>query len=240
LTLVSIVVPVLDDLDAARALLLQLQADGRAEIVLVDGGFDAGLDALVVSRPDVRLVRSAPGRGRQMNTGAALASGAWLLFLHSDSRLPEDWLTFIAQIPPGVGGGWFRFGLDDPAWQARAVECGVAWRVRTLRLPYGDQGLFVRRRVFDQLGGFSDLPLMEDVEFVRRLVRAVPTVEIPATLLTSARRWRRDGWARRSVRNLMLITLYFAGVPAARLAQWYGQNPTPVPDDAPFRRPPAS
>jgi len=209
LPLVSIVVPVLDDLDAARALLFQLDPDARVETVLVDGGYDAGLESLVEGRP------------RQMNAGAACTSGTWLLFLHTDSRLPTDWLVQIAALPPDVGGGWFRFGLDDPAWQARIIERGVAWRVRMLRLPYGDQGIVVRRDTFGRLGGFRDMPLMEDVDFVRRLTRSARIVELQATLLTSSRRWRRDGWLARSARNVALVSLYFAGIPPARLARWY-------------------
>ena len=110
-------------------------------------------------------------------------------------------------------GGWFRFALDDAAWQARLIERGVAWRVRILRLPYGDQGLFVRRSTFAELGGYHDIALMEDVEFVRRLVNTGTVVEVPRAITTSARRWRRDGWFRRSARNMTLLGLYFCGVP---------------------------
>ena len=114
----------------------------------------------------------------------------------------------------------FQFALDDRAWQARLIERGVALRVRLFRLPYGDQGLFVRRRTFAALGGYREIALMEDVEFVRRLVTAGRVVELPHALVTSARRWRRDGWFRRSARNLTLLSLYFCGVPPRVLARW--------------------
>lgn len=156
-----------------------------------------------------------------MNAGAAIATGEWLLFLHADSTLPAGWFAAIADLPGDVAGGWFQFALADPAWQARVIERLTAWRVTQLRLPYGDQGVFVRRRVFQQLGGFQDFPLMEDVEFVRRLVRAGRAVELPLPLLTSARRWRRDGWFRRSTRNVLLVALYSLGVKPERLARWY-------------------
>lgn len=155
-----------------------------------------------------------------MNAGASVARGAWLLFVHADSVMPEAWLGHFDAMPDDVAGGWFRFALDDPAWQARVIERGVAWRVRLLALPYGDQGFFVRRTVFEQLAGYRDLPLMEDVDFVRRLRRAGRTVEIPLPLRTSARRWRREGWARRTARNAALIALYFFGVSPSRLARW--------------------
>ncbi len=219
--LVSLVVPVLRDTAAAERLLSGIAPDSRLDIVLVDGDADEDLARLVASRSDVRLVRTAPGRGLQMNAGASTARGEWLIFVHADSRLPPGWLDVFEARTIGVSGGWFRFALDDPAWQARVLERGTAWRVRIFRLPYGDQGIFVRRDVFAALGGYRDLPLMEDVEFVRRLVRAGPVTEVPLPLVTSARRWRRDGWFRRSTRNLILVGLYFAGVPARRLARWY-------------------
>jgi glycosyltransferase involved in cell wall biosynthesis len=125
--------------------------------------------------------------------------------------------------PPGpeVIGGWFQFALDDRAWQARLIERAVKWRIRLLTLPYGDQGIFVRRRTFAALGGYRDIRLMEDVEFVRRLINAGRVVELPLALVTSARRWQRDGWLRRSVKNMTLLGLYFCGVPPRVLAKWY-------------------
>jgi GT2 family glycosyltransferase len=99
----------------------------------------------------------------------------------------------------------------------------VAVRVRLWSLPYGDQGIFVRRDVFDRLGGYRDWPLMEDVDFVRRLRRTGRMVELPSALVTSARRWERDGWFRRSSRNIALVLLFMAGVPPATLARWYSR-----------------
>jgi rSAM/selenodomain-associated transferase 2 len=156
-----------------------------------------------------------------MNAGAAAARADWLFFLHADSRLPDEWLESIANLTTDVIGGWFRFALDDDAWQARIIERLVAWRVRTLRLPYGDQGLFVRRGTFAALGGYREWPLLEDVDFVQRLARAGTVVESPLPLYTSARRWHRDGWLRRSLRNASIVALYFAGVSPQRLARWY-------------------
>ena len=115
-----------------------------------------------------------------MNAGAAAATGEWFLFLHADSRLPPGWTAHLRRAAVDATGGWFRFALDDPAWQARLIERGVAWRVRLFRLPYGDQGLFVRRQVFVALGGFRELPLLEDVDFVRRLVRSGRAVRAAA------------------------------------------------------------
>jgi len=218
---VSVIVPLLDDTAAATALVGQILPDPRAEVILVDGGSDAALDRLVGHRADLRLIRTPPGRARQMNAGAAAARAEWLLFLHADSILPAGWLDAFEHLSPQMSGGWFRFALDDAAWQARVIERGARWRVRVLGLPYGDQGLFVRRGLFQQLSGFPDLPLMEDVAFVRRLHRHGRIIELPLALRTSSRRWRRDGWWRRSILNLGLVILYFAGVAPSRLAGWY-------------------
>ncbi len=222
MTRLAVIIPVLSDSDALGHLLADMPPDPSVELVVVDGGNDAGLDQRLAGRAGTQVIRSAPGRGVQMNAGAAAATAPLLLFLHADSRLPEGWTAALLGLPSHVAGGWFRFALDDPAWQARVLEALVGWRVRLLGLPYGDQGLFVRRDVFDRLGGYQPWPLMEDVDFVRRLVAAGATAEIPLPLHTSARRWRQDGWYRRSLRNVLLVTLYFSGVAPSQLHRWYG------------------
>jgi rSAM/selenodomain-associated transferase 2 len=218
---VSLVIPVLFDADAASALLRTLPASPTVEIIVVDGAADPRLESIVAAHGSATLQRTAAGRARQMNAGVTTATGEWLLFLHADSTLPAGWLAAIAGLDEEVIGGWFRFALDDTAWQARVIERLTAWRVTHLRLPYGDQGLFIRRRVFDTLRGFRDMPLMEDVEFVTRMVHAGRVVELPLQLRTSARRWRRDGWFRHSTKNLLMVGLYFMGVKTERLARWY-------------------
>ncbi|MDO8794607.1 MAG: TIGR04283 family arsenosugar biosynthesis glycosyltransferase [Vicinamibacterales bacterium] len=222
---ISVIVPVLHDGPALGRLLHVLPAAPDCEVIVVDGGSDPAVDAACALRPDVRLIRAPAGRARQMNAGAATGTGHWLLFLHADSTLPQGWIPAITGGgPPDTIGGWFRFALDDRGWQARVLERLVAWRVAAFSLPYGDQGFFVRRDVFAAMGGFRDMPLMEDVEFARRLVRQGPVRRSPLPLLTSARRWRRDGWFRRSAGNASLLCLYFLGVNPARLARLYGRR----------------
>jgi rSAM/selenodomain-associated transferase 2 len=211
--LVSVVIPVLGDREAAGQLVGQLRVDPRVEVIISSP--DPGLESLEHGRPDLRVVRTP-------NAGARIARGDWLLFLHADSRVPDGWLHGLEKADAvGTVGGWFRLALDDPSWQARLIERGVALRVKLFRLPYGDQGVFVRRRTFEAMGGYRDMPLMEDVDFVRRLTRAGEVAEIPLPIATSARRWKRDGWFRRSARNLTLLGLYFCGVSPKRLAKWY-------------------
>ena len=223
--LVTLVIPVLFDADAAAALLAQIPDVSDVAIVVVDGQGDRRLEDLVASHGRARLRRATPGRGHQMNVGAEGASGDWLLFLHADSVLPDGWLPALRGLGADVTGGWFTFALDDAAWQARVIERLVRWRVRVLRLPYGDQGLFVRPAVFRSLGGFREWPLLEDVDFVRRLVRSGRVAALPLAVRTSSRRWRRDGWFRRSAMNVMIVALYFAGASPARLARWYHRTP---------------
>jgi rSAM/selenodomain-associated transferase 2 len=221
---VSIVIPNKNDTAAVARLLGQLPAADPAMEVIVcsTGASDAAFDALRRARPDVHWLEEQPGRARQLNAGAARATGEWLWFVHADSTLPEGWRQMFRSLTDArVVGGSFAFALDAPAWQARVIERGVAFRVRWFALPYGDQGLFVRRTVFEQLGGFAAIPLMEDVDFVRRLRRRGPLRHLDLKLVTSARRWQRDGWFRRSAGNLMILGMYLLGVSPERLARRY-------------------
>jgi rSAM/selenodomain-associated transferase 2/rSAM/selenodomain-associated transferase 1 len=223
----SIVIPVLNDTEPLRRLLMTIRPDPQVDIVVVNGGAPDDRLTAICHRPDVRLLTSAPGRGCQMNVGASAAESRWLVFLHADTRLPLQWSAEIrrASADPDVVGGSFRFRLDSAAWQARLIERAVDRRVRWLDLAYGDQALFVRRDVFDAIGGYREWPLMEDVEFVRRLRQAGKLYHSPQPVLTSARRWERDGWWRRSAKNVMIQALFFAGVAPERLANWYSHPP---------------
>ncbi|OFW12826.1 MAG: hypothetical protein A3F70_08400 [Acidobacteria bacterium RIFCSPLOWO2_12_FULL_67_14] len=230
--LVSIVVPVWQDHDALAELLRTLPPHSRAETIVVVARDDAWRYRDLQNQFEwVRWVTAPRGRGGQMDAGAAVARGRWLLFLHADSRLPPGWSNVIdgADRKPGIVGGAFRFALDSKDVRARVLELGVRLRVALFHMPYGDQALFARRSAFDAVGGFRGLPLMEDVDLVRRLKRHGTLYCDPAAVTTSARRWERDGWARRSVRNLILLTKYLAGVEPVHLArQYYGRTRTAI------------
>lgn len=224
--LVSVVVPVRGDSGPLGALLAQLPARAGVQVVVASTGeVDAAHAGLRAARPDVHWVDAPPGRGVQLNAGAAVAQGAWLWFVHADSQLPAGWWeAFIMLDASAAVGGSFAFRLDSTAWQARWLERAVALRVRLFDLPYGDQGIFVRRSVFSALQGFQPVPLMEDVEFVRRLKRQGRMEHLSLALVTSARRWEHRGWLRQSAANLVTLGLYGLGVSPERLARRYDRS----------------
>lgn len=216
----SVVIPVFRD---AEALARTLGAcDFRdAQIVIASTPEDRpSLTELRAARPDLRWVESPRGRARQMNAGADAATGRWLIFLHADTRLPNGWQQAIraAEADPRVSLGCFRFALDSASPFARIIEAGVRLRVALMGLPYGDQALFVRREDFRAAGGYRDLPIMEDVDLVRRFRRRGRLYRASSPAVTSARRWETEGWVTRTARHLRLIVLYFLGVTPERLA----------------------
>jgi rSAM/selenodomain-associated transferase 2 len=221
---VSVVIPTLD---AAHELPATLAALGGArlirEIIVADGG-SADDTVVIAHAAGARTLVAARGRGTQLATGAAAASGDWLLFLHADCRLVPGWQqaveAFVAA--PGATGraGYFAFALDDRSPAARRLEHIVAWRCRALALPYGDQGLLIARVLYNSVGGFSAMPLMEDVDLVRRVGRRrLAPLGVP--LYASARRYRRDGYVGRMLRNMLCLSLYFMRVPPQRIARIY-------------------
>ena len=220
MTSVTIIIPTYRDSDALARTLAATDWSG-AELVVVSTAEDPSVVPVRDAYPAVAWIQVPSGRARQMNAGAAAARADWLLFLHADTHLPAAWRTAIAEADAraNVALGCFRFALDSRAWFARILEAGVRVRVRLLGLPYGDQALFVRRSHFERAGGFAELPIMEDVDLVRRMRRAGALFRSPLPAVTSARRWERDGWIRRTARHLLLISLYFCGVSPERLVR---------------------
>lgn len=194
------------------------------EVVVVDGGSFDGT-ASVAHTAGARVILAPRGRGIQLAAGAGAAVGDWLLFLHADCRLGQDWEAAVAGFltaPEATGrAGYFDFALDDTAPAARRVERIVAWRCRVLALPYGDQGLLIARSLYCAVGGFAPLPLMEDVDLARRLGRR-RLARIGARCISSPQRYRREGYWRRPLRNLFCLSLYLAGVSPDRIVRLYG------------------
>lgn len=223
---VSLVVPTLDaerTLAPTLAALVPAAVSGLVkELIIADGG-SRDRTLTIAEAAGARIVAAPRGRGAQLKAGAQAARGDWLMFLHADTVLDAGWeheaRRFIAEHPERAG--YFRFRLDDRRWRARALERAVALRCALLSLPYGDQGLLISRRLHDAAGGFRALPLMEDVDLARRLGRR-RLRRLEANAVTSAARYRRDGYARRVTRNAFCLSLWLCGVPAERIARLYG------------------
>ncbi len=196
------------------------------EVIVVDGG-SSDRTCEVAKNYGAKLYVSSPGRGGQLALGAQKSKGNWLFFLHADSCLPEGWQELLERHrrDQPQKALCFSLKLDDDRWQARGLEYIVRLRCRFLVLPYGDQGLFISRRLYEEAGGFADMPLMEDVDLVRRLGRRRIAIS-PAAITTSAVRYRKAGYIRRMTRNMLCLTLYFLGMPPERIVQIYHKNST--------------
>ncbi|WP_017298885.1 TIGR04283 family arsenosugar biosynthesis glycosyltransferase [Nodosilinea nodulosa] len=219
---ITIVIPALNEAGQLPAVLGAICAAAPVEVVVVDGGSTDGTAEVAQAR-GARVVKSTPGRSRQQNQGARVAKGSILLFLHADTRPPEGFDQAIRQIlaQPGVVAGAFTLAIDSPRRGLRWVEWGVKVRSRLLQMPYGDQGIFLRAETFHRLGGFPDLPMMEDFELVRRLRKLGRVAIAPAAVVTSDRRWRRLGILRTTLANQVMVIGYLLGVNPHWLAQWY-------------------
>ena len=222
--LVSVIVPVLNEAPVLPRLLDRLAAlDGRTEIVVVDGGSRDGSADVARNHPSrPRVCTTIAGRARQMNCGATEAGGDVLLFLHADTRLPGDAYGAIARAlrDPHVQGGNFALRFDGRDQFSRALGAWYGVQ-RRAGVYYGDSALFVRREVFDHVGGFKPLPIMEDYDFVRRLESRGRTVCLPGPAVTSARRWKALGVPRTVFSWMVIRWLFIAGVSPSRLARLY-------------------
>ncbi len=197
------------------------------EVIVVDGG-SSDRTADIAEAAGARLVKADIGRGTQLRTGAGAARGDWLLFLHADTVLQTGWDREAAALMARVDNGQrpptaaaFRFILDDLGIRPRLIETGVALRCRILRMPYGDQALLIPRRLYNQVGGYRAMPLMEDVDINRRLGRS-RMVMLRSGAVTSAVRFKRDGYVHRVLRNWMCLAMFYCRVPIERIARLYG------------------
>lgn len=196
---------------------------GADDVLVVDGG--SSDDTLDIARvAGASVLSSDRGRGLQLQAGGETVTGDWLLFLHADTRLDPGWgdavRDFMNQTGIGDRAAVFRFALDDPSTQARRMERLVNWRSRVLGLPYGDQGLLISREHYDSLGGFRPMPLMEDVDIMRRIGKKNISI-LDTAAVTSAARYQRGGWWARPARNICCLILYFLGVPPRILEKIY-------------------
>jgi rSAM/selenodomain-associated transferase 2 len=221
----SVIVPTLDEEGQLEAVLRSARASGAIELIVVDGGSGDRTVEVAATVAD-RVIRAPRGRASQMNAGAGAATGDVLLFLHADTRLPPDFAGAIesALSEPEVVGGRFDVRLEPTTPLLGLVAFLMNRRSRLTGIATGDQAIFVRGAVFERLGGYGDLPLMEDIDFTRRLKRAGRIAALHARVSTSSRRWLEAGPLRTILLMWSLRLLYFAGVSPARLRRFYADR----------------
>jgi rSAM/selenodomain-associated transferase 2 len=225
----SIIIPVLNEAPLINGIidhLHSLEGDEVKEIIIVDGDPE-GLTLKAISHDDVRQLKSSRGRWIQMNEGAKNAKGNMLLFLHADTELPLDAMRLIATAMKDKRyvAGAFNLGIKSERFVFRAIESAVSLRSRITRIPFGDQAIFVRKNYFDEIGGYKDIPIMEDVEIMERIrKRGDKIFIIPQKVHTSSRRWEQEGVLHCTLRNWFLQILYLLRISPHRLSQFYRYN----------------
>jgi rSAM/selenodomain-associated transferase 2 len=222
--MISVIIPTLNEerhigrcIEALRA------AIGDCEIIVCDGGSSDMTRDIAIGFRGVTVIGSEKSRGVQMNRGATHAKGDVLLFLHADTVLEEGWAEEIenALTDGSVIGGAFTFSIGNPAMKYRLVEVWVKMRCRVFRLPYGDQGMFIRRDSFIKLGGYRNIPLMEDVDIINRMKNLGKIAILNRKAATSGRRWAKKGIIRTAAINQITMLCYLIGVSPERLAKFY-------------------
>jgi uncharacterized protein len=226
----SIIIPTLNEADLLRGALASIKDAYGTEVIVVDGGSADGT-VEVARRHGATVISCEPGRARQMNTGAEAATGDVLLFLHADTRLPLGFRPHVlrALARPDTVAGAFEFRTDHFTSSMRFVESVVNWRSRRLQMPYGDQAVFVRAETFRDVGGFPDIPLMEDLEFIRRARMKGRIAIAAAPAMTSGRRWRKLGVWKTVWLNWWITAAYLLGFDPERLARWYSRDDAKSP-----------
>jgi rSAM/selenodomain-associated transferase 2 len=228
---ISIIIPTLNEARNIKTAILSTgfaattKPSRNIEVIVVDGGSQDDTVAIAQSL-GVKVISSTPGRAVQMNAGAIAASGDILLFLHADTRLPagfDEMIPTALQQPRTVAGA-FNLQIDASSWGIRLVEWGVNWRSHFWQMPYGDQAIFITKELFTQIGGFPELPIMEDFELIRRLKSNGKIAIIATPVVTSARRWLQKGILQTTLLNQIIIIAYLLGVSPERIRSWYRQG----------------
>jgi rSAM/selenodomain-associated transferase 2/rSAM/selenodomain-associated transferase 1 len=219
---ISIIIPTLNEAASIARTLSPFEGVENLEVIVVDGGSNDETVELAESR-GARVIQSSPGKAVQMNTGAAAAAGDIIVFLHADTLLPGDFAPEIASAlnQKGVAAGAFRLTIASTGAGIGIIENMANLRSRLLKLPYGDQALFMKKALLDKIGGFPEQPIMEDFMMMRRLKREGKIVMVPAAVVTSPRRWLHMGILKTWLINQLIIIAYYLGIPPERLNRWY-------------------
>ena len=225
----SIVIPVLDEADRIKTLISHLRkqsSENFYEIIVVDGD-PQGTTVKVIDDRKVICIKASQGRARQMNAGAAIAGGEVLIFLHADTLLPPKALNKISRVLENEKyvGGAFNLGIDSDRLLLRYIAARASLRSRINRIPYGDQAIFIRKSYFDKIGRFKEIPLMEDVDLMRRIKKRGDKIYIFSDqVMTSPRRWEKEGVIYTTIRNKILVGLYYLGVGPEKLVKYYKRH----------------
>jgi rSAM/selenodomain-associated transferase 2/rSAM/selenodomain-associated transferase 1 len=219
---ISVIIPALNEEASIESAIASARQDSSIEVIVADGGSDDETVS-IASRLGATVVPAPRGRGTQMNAGVLASSGDILVFLHADTILPDGYVEEVRKVLgcPGVAVGAFTLSIEGEAKGLRMVEKGVGIRSRRFMMPYGDQALFMERSLFNAAGGYSHMPLMEDVQFVHRIHRMGRIQISEKAVVTSGRRWQELGVLRTTLMNQLMLVGYKVGVSPERLAGCY-------------------
>ena len=222
---ISIIIPALNEAANIAKTVSLAQKGSNVEIIIVDGGSQDETMAIAKSL-NVKVLSASPGRAIQMNTGAAIATGDILLFLHADTMLPPNFDQMVTKIlaESAIVAAAFELKIDAKIGGIRLLEKMINWRSHFFSLPYGDQAISVKADQFHKIGGFPELPIMEDFVFIRNLKKLGKIAIIPVPVITSGRRWQKLGVFRTTAINQMMIIGYYLGISPEKLAQFYRRN----------------
>jgi rSAM/selenodomain-associated transferase 2 len=223
---ITVVIPVLNEVERIEKTLLPLKQVQDLEIIVVDGGSRDETVSLVESL-GITVISTSPGRAKQMNLGAKMAQGEILLFLHGDTLISPDYLSqirvFLSNSNSNIVAGAFELKIDGEKWLYRVLEKMVNWRSHLFSLPYGDQAIFLTRELFWEIGGFQEIAIMEDFDLMQRLKQRGKIVIIPLKVITSDRRWRNLGIIKTTIINQLVILGYYLGISPTKLRKFYDQ-----------------
>jgi hypothetical protein len=219
---ISVIIPALNEARNIAETITSTGHGSNTEIIVVDGG-STDHTVSIAKTLGAKVIESYPPRSRQMNQGAEAASKDILLFLHADTLLPENFNRHVlgALTQPGVAAGAFELCIDSPVPSLRLIERMANWRSRCLNMPYGDQAIFMFSNVFNQMGGFPNLPIMEDFELIRRLRKIGDVVTLYQPVITSPRRWLNHGILKTTLINQLVVLSYFMGISPNSISRLY-------------------